>query len=146
MTIKIQKLRDDAVIPQRAHPTDAGLDLVTPDSFALLVGERKVAKLGFAIALPEGYEAQVRSRSGLAFNLGVVVLNSPGTIDSNYRGEIGVILVNHGQEPVNFQRGDKIAQMVIARIELANFLEVDALNNTDRGTGGFGSTGVKSNA
>lgn len=142
MTIKIQKLRDDAFIPVRAHPSDAGLDLQTPDGFNLLVGERQVVKLGFAIEVPLGYEAQIRSRSGLALKNGVVVLNSPGTIDSDYRGEVGVILINHGQDPIKFEAGDRIAQMVINKIELSHFLEVDKLNSTLRATGGFGSTGV----
>lgn len=139
-TFRVQKLRDDAFIPVRAHATDAGLDLRTPDSVTLLVGERKLVKLGIAIEVPEGFEAQVRPRSGNALKLGVTVLNSPGTIDSAYRGEVGVILINHGQDPVNFNAGDAIAQLVLAKVELANFIEFDALSNTDRGKGGFGST------
>jgi dUTP pyrophosphatase len=140
MTFKIKLLRDDAFIPTRAHATDAGLDLLTPDDFVLLAHSYQAIPMGIAIEVPEGYEAQVRPRSGLALKHGVTVLNAPGTIDSGFRGEVGVILINHGEIEVKFERGKAIAQLVLAKVELANFIEVDALNNTDRGKGGFGST------
>lgn len=142
MTFKIQILQEGAIIPQRAYPTDSGMDLHCVNDFILLVNERKLVKTGIAIEIPTGYEMQIRPRSGLALNQGITVLNSPGTIDSSYRGEIGVILINHDNEPHNFKAGDKIAQMVISKVELVDFIEVDALNKTDRGEGGYGSTGV----
>lgn len=139
--LKVQKLQFDAFIPSRAHSTDAGLDLQCVNDFSLLTGERTLVKLGIAIEIPTGYEAQIRARSGLALKNGVTVLNGVGTVDSSYRGELGVILINHG-EPINFKRGDKIAQLVINKIELIEPVEVDSLNSTERGNGGFGSTGV----
>ena len=142
MAFRIQKLRDDAIIPVRAHPSDAGLDLFTPDSFTLFSRSHQLIKLGIAIEIPEGYEAQVRPRSGLALKHGITVLNSPGTIDSSYRGEVGVILINHGNLEVKFEKGKAIAQLVLAKVVLEDFVEFDELNTTDRGTGGFGSSGV----
>jgi len=142
MIFKIQKLQENAIIPQRAYATDSGMDLHCIDDFTLLVGEHALIKTGIAIEIPTGYEMQIRPRSGLALKQGITVLNSPGTIDSSYRGEIGVILKNFDNEPHSFKRGDKIAQMVISKVELVSFIEVDALNKTDRDTGGFGSTGV----
>ena len=104
-------------------------------------GGRALIPTGLHIALPVGYEAQVRPRSGLALKNGITVLNTPGTIDSDYRGDIGVILINHGLEPFYVMRGDRIAQLVINKIEQVDFVQVDELNETNRGTGGFGSTG-----
>jgi dUTP pyrophosphatase len=108
----------------------------------LKTGERALIPTGIAIALPEGYEAQVRPRSGLALKQGVTTLNTPGTIDADYRGEIGVILINHGAEPVTIERGMRIAQLVIASVVQATWQVVDSLPTTQRGAGGFGSTGV----
>ena len=105
--------------------------------------ERALIKTGLFIALPEGYEAQVRPRSGLAYKKGISVLNSPGTIDADYRGEIGVILVNLSNEEFIVADGERIAQMVVAKCEQADFIEVEVLDETERGAGGFGSTGVK---
>jgi dUTP pyrophosphatase len=139
---KVQKLRDDAIIPSRAHPEDAGLDIHCVDSFTLLVGEYKLVHTGIAIEIPKGYEAQIRPRSGLAMKQGITVLNAPGTIDSNYRGEVGVVLINLGSAPSTFKQGDRIAQMVFARVDLSELTEVDTLNKSTRGTSGFGSTGV----
>ena len=141
MAFRVQKLRDDAFIPQRAHPSDAGLDLFTPDAFTLKSLSYQLVKLGIAIEIPEGYEAQVRPRSGLALKHGVTVLNSPGTIDSAYRGEVGVILINHGSEDIEFEKGKAIAQLVLAKVALDDLVEFDSLNNTDRGSNGFGSSG-----
>ena len=104
-------------------------------------GGRALIPTGLHIALPVGYEAQIRPRSGLALKNGITVLNTPGTIDSDYRGDVGVILINHGLEPFHVMQGDRIAQMVINKIEQVDFVQVDELNETNRGTGGFGSTG-----
>jgi dUTP pyrophosphatase len=128
---------------QTAHA--AGLDLLaavavdTP--LVLAPGKHAMVPTGLTIALPEGYEAQVRPRSGLAAKHGVTVLNAPGTIDADYRGEIAVLLINHGSEPFTIRRGERIAQMVIAAVVRADFVAVAALSSTDRGGGGFGSTG-----
>ena len=132
-------------LPQYATPLSAGLDLrANLDSPIVLKPlERVLVPTGLFIALPAGYEAQVRPRSGLALKKGVTVLNSPGTIDADYRGEIRVILVNLSSEPFVIEDGERIAQMVIARHEQAEWDEVEALDETQRGDGGFGHTGVK---
>ncbi len=123
----------------------AGLDLcaaVPEDApVTLLPGQRALIPTGLSMALPDGFEAQVRPRSGLALKAGVTCLNSPGTIDADYRGEVGVILINHGQEAFTVTRGERIAQMVIARFERASLVIADTLDETARGSGGFGSTG-----
>jgi dUTP pyrophosphatase len=128
---------------QSAHA--AGLDLLAavPESAPLVLapGKHAMVPTGLAIALPDGFEAQVRPRSGLAAKHGVTVLNSPGTIDADYRGEIQVILINHGTEPFSIRRGERIAQMVIAPVVQAELVAVDSLSSTERGSGGFGSTG-----
>jgi dUTP pyrophosphatase len=128
---------------QTAHA--AGLDLlaaVPADApLVLAPGKHTMVPTGLTIALPEGYEAQVRPRSGLAAKHGVTVLNAPGTIDADYRGEIAVLLINHGSEPFTIRRGERIAQIVIAAVVRADFVAVAALSSTDRGGGGFGSTG-----
>jgi dUTP pyrophosphatase len=128
---------------QTAHA--AGLDLLaalpTDAPLVLAPGRHAMVPTGLMIALPEGYEAQVRPRSGLAAKHGVTVLNAPGTIDADYRGEIAVLLINHGSEPFTIRRGERIAQMVIAAVVRADFVSVAALSSTDRGGGGFGSTG-----
>lgn len=128
---------------QSAHA--AGLDLlaaVAEDAPVMLApGKYAVIPTGLTIALPPGYEAQIRPRSGLAAKHGITVLNSPGTVDADYRGEIGVLLINHGDAPFPIRRGERIAQMVIAAVEMAELVPVAALSATDRGAGGFGSTG-----
>ena len=128
---------------QSAHA--AGLDLlaaVPEDSpLILLPGKHAMVPTGLTIALPEGYEAQVRPRSGLAAKHGVTVLNAPGTVDADYRGEINVLLINHGAEPFAIRRGERIAQIVIASVTRAEFVAADQLSSTERGSGGFGSTG-----
>ncbi len=111
------------------------------EPMTLAPGARALVPTGFAIALPEGYEAQVRPRSGLALKHGVTCLNAPGTIDSDYRGEVGAILINHGQEPFVIQRGERIAQMIVSPVVQSSWIEVDTLDETARGAGGFGSTG-----
>lgn len=122
----------------------AGADLAAAldQDIKILPGEYAALPCGFAMALPEGFEAQVRPRSGLAAKHGVTVLNAPGTIDADYRGEVKVLLINHGPEPVIFKRGDRIAQLVIAPVMQAEFSAVDVLDETGRGDGGFGSTGT----
>ncbi len=136
----------DLALPAYGSAGSAGLDLLAAIDagveVALAPGERLLVPCGISIALPEGYEAQVRPRSGLALKHGLSILNSPGTIDSDYRGEIGVILVNHGQEAFVLKRGMRIAQMVIAPVMRAALMEVQSLPESARGAGGFGSTGV----
>ena len=145
--VNIRQLPHAEGLPLPAYQTAhaAGLDLLAavPESAPLTLapGKRAMVPTGFAIALPEGFEAQVRARSGLAAKHGVTVLNSPGTIDADYRGEIQVILINHGAEPFTIRRGERIAQMVIAPVVQATLVPVASLNETDRGSGGFGSTG-----
>ena len=131
-------------LPTPAYATSgaAGMDIASAVSFMLQPGARKVVPTGFMIEIPEGYELQCRPRSGLAANRGVTVLNSPGTIDSDYRGEVLVILHNSGQLPVTISRGDRIAQLVVAPVVRMMAVLVDELSNTDRGAGGFGSTGL----
>ena len=132
-------------LPQYATPQSAGMDLRAnlDEPVTLQPLERRLILTGLHIALPAGYEAQVRPRSGLALKKGVTVLNSPGTIDADYRGEIGVVLVNLSQEPFVVNDGERIAQMVIARHEQGELIEVDVLDETERGEGGYGHTGVE---
>jgi dUTP pyrophosphatase len=134
----------DLPLPSYQSAQAAGLDLMAAveQPVTLKPGDRALIPTGIAIALPEGHEAQVRPRSGLAIKQGVTVLNSPGTIDADYRGEIKVALVNLGQEPVAIERGMRIAQMVVAPVSHARLREVATLGETSRGTGGFGSTGT----
>ena len=146
ITVIIQRLPHalDGELPEYATVESAGLDLPAANnqSFTLVRGQRARIPTGLAIALPPGYEAQVRPRSGLALKHGVTVLNSPGTIDADYRGEIGVILVNLGEDPVIIKRGMRIAQLVIAPIMRIEWDEHAGLSDTERGTEGFGSTGT----
>ena len=142
MKIKILKLDESATIPNYSHPGDAGLDLFSIEEQIILPGETKLIHTGIAIALPTGTEAQIRPRSGLALKHSITVLNSPGTIDAGYRGEIGVILINHGKDPFQVLSGMKIAQMVITSVINAEIATVENLSSTSRGTGGFGSTGA----
>jgi dUTP pyrophosphatase len=127
--------------PSYASAGAAGLDVVAAETVTLVPGARHAVATGFAIAIPEGYEVQVRPRSGLALKYGITCLNTPGTIDSDYRGEIRVILANLGQEPFDVVRGERIAQLVPAPVLRARFAQVEALGMTERGSGGFGSTG-----
>ena len=145
MRVKIKRLSEHAEIPEYATEQSAGMDLraVLDEPVTLRSLERKVVMTDLAIALPRGYEAQVRPRSGLAAKHGITVLNTPGTIDADYRGNIGVILVNLSTEPYTIHNGERIAQLVIAKHERVEFVEVDELDDTERGDGGFGSTGIK---
>lgn len=141
--IAITRLPHGEGLPLPAYATAgaAGMDIVAAESLTLAPGARHAVATGFAIAIPEGYEVQVRPRSGLALKHGITCPNTPGTIDSDYRGEMKVILANLGSEPFEIVRGERIAQLVPAPVQRAAFREVEALDETARGTGGFGSTG-----
>ncbi len=147
ITIRIKRLPHGEGLPLPAYQTDraAGMDLLAgvPAQTRVIIepGARELVPTGIAIELPDGYEAQVRPRSGLALKHGVTVLNAPGTIDADYRGEIGVILINHGAEAFEISRGDRIAQMIIAPVTRATLTEASEIEATARGAGGFGSTG-----
>jgi dUTP pyrophosphatase len=140
--VYVKKLHPSAVLPSYAALGDAGADMTSVENKVLLPGESAMISTGIAIQLPDGYEAQVRPRSGLAYKKQVTVINSPGTIDEGYRGPCNVLLINHGNEEFVVSEGDRIAQMVIKPVEQANFIEIDELTDTSRGEGGFGSTGT----
>jgi dUTP pyrophosphatase len=142
MTVKFRKIDPAAILPSYAHPGDAGMDVRSVEELVVEPGGRKLVRTGLVMMLPPGYEAQVRPRSGLALKNGVTVLNTPGTIDEGYRGEVGVILANLGAEPFRVEKGAKIAQIVIAPCTRAEIVETAEIDETARGTGGFGSTGV----
>jgi len=141
MKLRIRRLNPDAIIPAYAHPGDAGLDLHACEDVALDPGVACLVPTGVAIELPEATEAQVRPRSGLALKHSVTVLNTPGTIDEGYRGEVGVVLINHGPSTFQVTRGMRIAQLVVQKRWTVEVVEVDGLTDTTRGAGGFGSTG-----
>ncbi|XLQ12424.1 MAG: dUTP diphosphatase [cyanobacterium endosymbiont of Epithemia adnata isolate EadnSB Bon19] len=141
MKLKIIKLREQAVIPRYEHNNDSGLDLISIEDVEIESGESRLVKIGISIELPPNTEAQIRPRSGLALKHKITVLNTPGTIDEGYRGEIGVILINHGKTSFQVRQGMKIAQMVIAPVIRVTLEEVDYLSGTTRGPRGFGSTG-----
>ena len=142
LEVLVQRLDEGVPLPTYSHPGDAGADLVTAEDVTLAPGERVVVATGLAIALPEGYAAFVHPRSGLAAQKGLGIVNAPGTVDAGYRGEIKVILVNHDlNQPIELSRGDRIAQLVIQRVERAAFVETTELPSSARGAGGHGSTG-----
>lgn len=141
-TLQIRRLDPAAVLPAYAHPGDAGMDLCALAELEIPPGEARLVRTGLAIALPPGTEAQVRPRSGLALKHQLTVLNSPGTIDEGYRGEVGVILINHGRATFAITAGMKIAQLVVQPVLRVQVQEVAVLTDTARGVGGFGSTGV----
>jgi dUTP pyrophosphatase len=142
LEVALHRLDPDLPPPSYAHPGDAGADLMTAVDVRLAPGERALVPTGVAIALPEGYVALVHPRSGLAARHGLSIVNTPGTVDAGYRGEIKVLLINHDLlEPIELSRGDRIAQLVIQRVERAAFVEVDVLPGSLRGAGGYGSTG-----
>mgnify|MGYP002471678170 CR=1 FL=1 len=146
MLIKFKKLDERAIIPEYKTTGSAGFDLqvlIDSKKETLKKGEIKLFKTGLAMALPNGYEAQVRSRSGLSLKNGIIVLNAPGTVDSDYRGEIGIIAMNCGNEDFTVENGMRLAQMVIAKYEKTDIEVVDNLDETERNSGGFGSTGIK---
>lgn len=141
MDLKVKKLTDNAIIPHYAHPGDAGLDLFSIEKVTIEPGAACLVKTGISLELPPGTEGQVRPRSGMALKHSVTVLNSPGTIDEGYRGEVGVILINHGSRAFIIEPGMKIAQLLIKPVITANIIETTELSDTHRGEGGFGSTG-----
>jgi dUTP pyrophosphatase len=143
ITIRLKRLPHGDGLPLPAYATAhaAGMDVVSAEDVILAPGARHAVATGFAIAIPEGYEVQVRPRSGLALKHGITCLNTPGTIDADYRGEVKVILANLGHEPFAVRRGERIAQLVPAAVQRAAFAEVEELDETVRGAGGFGSTG-----
>lgn len=140
ISVKILKMNDDAVIPSYAHDTDAGADVYSCEDITIEAGETKLVHTGLKFEIPSGYEVQVRPRSGNSLKTKIRIANTPGTIDSNYRGELGVIVDNTGTEPINITKGFKIAQILIAPTPMMEFTVVDKLANSDRGEGGYGST------
>ena len=143
--VLIKKLSPEVKSPSYKTNGASGMDLIAfvKKPIKILPGETNLVSTGISIAIPEGYEIQIRPRSGLAFKNGITVLNSPGTIDSDYRGEVGVIIINHGSEIIFINHGDRIAQMIVSQLIQAELEEIDSLSITERGEGGFGSTGVK---
>lgn len=143
LEVKIKRIHADAKIPLQATPGDAGMDLYSIETVEIASGEARLIHTGLQIELPKGTEAQIRPRSGLALNKSVTVLNSPGTIDEGYRGEIGVILINHGKETFVVEKSMRIAQMVIQIVPSIQLTEVNELSQSVRGSSGFGSSGTK---
>ena len=141
MQLRVKRLSSSATLPVRAHPADAGLDLHSAVDLDIPPGETRLVGTGLALELPPGTEAQVRPRSGLALTHSVTVLNTPGTIDEGYRGEVGIILINHGQRVFEVRRGMKVAQLVVQPTLAVEIVAVDARSDTSRGERGFGSTG-----
>jgi dUTP pyrophosphatase len=140
--VLITRLDSSVPLPSYAKGGDAGADLTTTIDFTLAPGERQLVPTGIAIALPDGYVALVHPRSGLALKSGITLVNAPGTVDAGYRGEISCILINHDRsESISFKKGDRIAQLVIQKVERADFIELSKLPGSGRGSGGFGSTG-----
>lgn len=140
---RLSEITADIELPSYATQHSSGLDLRTSEEVNLQPGEYKLIPTGVAIEIPEGFEGQVRPRSGLALKYGIACLNSPGTIDSDYRGEVKVLLINHGKAPVHFERGERIAQLIISRYERVQVELAEDLQDTVRSDGGFGHTGTK---
>lgn len=143
LEVKIKRIHDDALLPMQANLGDAGMDLYSVETALIPSGEAKLIRTGLQIELPKGTEAQIRPRSGLALKYSVTVLNSPGTIDEGYRGEIGVIIINHGKETFIVEKSMRIAQMVIQTVPVVQLTEVNELSHSERGSSGFGSSGTK---
>jgi dUTP pyrophosphatase len=143
LEVKIKRIHADALLPLQANPGDAGMDLYSIATVEIPSGEARLIQTGLQIELPKGTEAQIRPRSGLALKHSVTVLNSPGTIDEGYRGEIGVIIINHGKETFVVEKSMRIAQMVIQHVPLVQLKEVNGLSESERGASGFGSSGKK---
>lgn len=140
--VGVLKLSKTAVLPKREHDGDSGLDLFADENVVIGQGEWKLVGTGIALEMEKGIEAQVRPKSGLAAKHGITMLNSPGTIDSGYRGEVKVIVANFGKKPYRVEKGQKIAQLVFAKVESVELKELNAVSQTGRGSGGFGSTGL----
>ncbi len=145
ISIKVKRLHESAVLPRYMTESAAGMDLhaCLENPLTIMVGQRVLIPTGLAMSIPVGFEGQVRPRSGLALKKGLTLVNSPGTIDADYRGEIGIIVINHGQEEVTVAPGDRIAQMVVAAVHQAAITEVEELESTLRNAGGFGHTGIQ---
>jgi dUTP pyrophosphatase len=139
--VEVRRLQSEAILPRYQTPDAAGMDLHAVAPMTIAPGATAAIPTGLAMAIARGYEGQVRPRSGLAIKHAVTVVNAPGTIDSDYRGEVKVLLINHGREPFVINTGDRIAQLVIAPVIQAELVEVQSLTETERGSGGFGSTG-----
>jgi dUTP pyrophosphatase len=142
VTVLVKRLHPDAVIPKAARRDDVAFDLYSVIDYELKPGEHYAVPTGIAVEIPQGYEGQVRPRSGLAMRDGITVLNTPGTIDSGYRGEVKTIIMNHGTTPFKITKGMRISQLAIRPVPDVQFIEVDELSDTERGEGGFGSTGT----
>ncbi len=142
VTIKVKKLHKDAQVPKAAKSGDVAFDLYAVEEYELQPGDRGAVRTGLALEIPRGYEGQVRPRSGLALKHGITVLNSPGTIDSGYRGEVKTIMINHGTESFKVEKGMRISQLAIRPVPRVEIALVDELSDSERGDGGFGSTGV----
>ena len=140
---RISDAHNDIPLPEYATEHSSGLDLRSSEPVTLASGEFKLVPTGIALEIPEGFEGQIRPRSGLAAKHGVTCLNSPGTIDADYRGEVKVLLINHGMKSVTFERGERIAQLIISRYEKVDVIDAEELTETSRGAGGFGHTGTK---
>jgi|SRR3989344_3437408 len=143
VNIKIKKLHSEAITPKYAHQGDAGMDIYSVEELIIPSKERGLVKTGLSFEIPEGYEIQVRPKSGLALNHGLTILNTPGTIDSGYRGEICVIIFNSSAKDYQVKKSEKIAQIVLKKVESMDIEEVNELSDSSRGQGGFGSTGIK---
>ncbi|EHJ61563.1 dUTP pyrophosphatase [Novosphingobium pentaromativorans US6-1] len=141
MPIKVLPHGEGLPLPAYATSGAAGMDVVSAEDVTIAPGARHAVATGIAVAIPHGFEIQVRPRSGLALKHGITVANAPGTVDSDYRGEVKAILINHGNAPFEIRRGDRVAQLVLAPVTLASWLPVEELDETERGEGGFGSTG-----
>lgn len=141
VVLKVRRLREDVPLPRYAHTGDAGLDLAAAEDATVEPGRRVAVPTGLAVAVPPGWVGLVHPRSGLALERGLTVVNAPGTVDAGYRGELKVLLVNLGDEPVRISRGDRVAQLLMQRVGRAVLVESDDLGETERGAGGFGSTG-----
>lgn len=139
--VRIEKVERHAIIPTYAHSDDACCDLYIIEDYVIRKGERRLCRTGIAIEIPTGYEVQIRPRSGLAFKQGISLVNAPGTVDAQYRNEVKLLVINLGQSPVTLRRGDRVAQMCIKPVYTIEFEEVDKLSDSDRGLGGWGSTG-----
>ncbi|MFH1503206.1 MAG: dUTP diphosphatase [Candidatus Diapherotrites archaeon] len=141
--VKVKKINSEAIIPEYVHEGDSGMDVYSVNDCELKPGGRELVRTGLVFEIPIGYEIQVRPRSGLAIKKGVTVLNAPGTVDSSYRGELGVILINHSNETYSVKKGERVAQIVLSQVEKMVLKEVGELSDTERGPGGFGHTGNK---
>jgi len=143
LKLKVKRINNDALLPHISYEGDAGFDLSSIGDYSINPGERCLIKTGIIIELPKNTEAQIRPRSGMALKHGITILNSPGTIDEKYRGEVGVIIINHGSETFYIKKHDRIAQIVVNKLPEIKVIEVDEVTMTSRADGGFGSSGIK---